>query len=275
MTPWFDDEVLLLRPLNGGVNGAAIEQHLAETPGAFRDPHEPSTWILAMHPQDVEKLRQARIEDPRSFSFDPRVVVSPDVVVVYPGTTGHGRRFVHWLLSQGPCELTVRGQVIGRVISPSDIYSEDEWDDPDAYLDPTETPPRTGTVVTVLRHHQVGGEVSEDILVHDAGVMSYEQRYPVGDPVKTYRRLAPELLPRWLELVKGLPLDADAPGPDDEYIDPVFVSIETPIDSQGVPKLDAARPTEPYREFLSLVNGWAAALRRDRAAMPPGLLAFP
>lgn len=274
MSPRFDDEVLLLWPVSEGVNGATIEQHLATTPGAFRDPHEPTTWILAMHPQYVDELRQARLEDARSYPSDPRVVVSPDHVVVYPGTTGHGRKFVHWLLSQGPCELTVRGQVIGRVTSPLDIYAEKDWDDPDAYLDPTETPPRTGTVVEFTRHHQMGGPLSEEVIVHDSGVMSYEQRHPVADPVKTYRRLAPELLGRWLTLIKRLSFKSDAPGPDGEYIDPVLVSFETPTDCQ-TPKIDAARPTEPFREFVSLVNGWTTAMREDRAAMPPGLLPYP
>jgi hypothetical protein len=155
-----------------------------------------------------------------------------------------------------------------------DIYAETEWDDPDANLDPTEAPPRTGTIVAMIRYHQVGG-MGEEILVHDTGIMSYEQSYPVKDSVKTYRRLPPELLRQWLSLVNGLPLDADAPGPDDEYIDPVFLSVETPIDSTGTSKLDAARPTQPYREFMSLVNSWAVALRADRAAMPTGLLAYP
>jgi len=271
MTPEFDDDVLLLRPVNQGVNGATIEQHLAETPGAFRDPQEPTTWILAMHPEYIEKLRRARIEDPRSYPFDPRVVVSPDHVVVYPGTTGHGRKFVHWLLSQGPCDLTVRGQVIGRVALPSDIYEEEEWDDPDADLDPTERPPRTGTTLTI-QHDREG--LSEDLTVHDSGVLSYEQREPIDDPVKTYRRMAPELLAQWLELVKCLPLDADEPGPDGTYVDPVLVSLETPTNSR-TPRIDAAHPAEPYRELMLLVNGWVTALREDRAAMPPGLLPFP
>lgn len=273
MTRWYDDEVLLLRPMNLRVNDATIEQHLEETPGAFRDPHEPSTWILAMHPQYVEKLRQARIEDPRSFSFDPRVVVSPGHVVVYPGTTGHGRKFVHWLLSQGPCELIVRGQVVGPVTLPSDIYADEEWDDPD--LDPTESPPRTGTNVVIERFRLVGGDVSENVIVHDAGVMSYEQIYPVNDLAKTYRRLSPALLTRWLILTKPLPITGDAPGPDGEYVDPVFLRIETPIEVLGMPKIDAARPKEHYRELLSLVNEWTTALRQDRAAMPPGLLIYP
>src|SRR5512140_2098914 len=166
MTPRFDDEVLLLWPVSKVVNGATIEQHLAATPGAFRDPHEPATWILAMHPQYVDELRRARLEDARSYPSDPRVVVSPDHVVVYPGTTGHGRKFVHWLLSQGPCDLTVRGQAMGRVASPSDIYAENDWDDPDLYLDPTETPPRTGTVVVIERFHEVSGSVTEEVVVH-------------------------------------------------------------------------------------------------------------
>lgn len=275
MTPSFDDEVLLLWPVNKGVNGAAIEQHLAATPGAFRDPHEPATWILAMHPQYVDELCRARLEDARSYPSDPRVVVSPDHVVVYPGSTGHGRKFVHWLLSQGPCELTVRGQAVGRVTSPSDIYAENDWDDPDAYLDPTETPPRTGTVIEIRRYHEVNGSLSECVAIHDSGVMSYEQHYPVEDPAKTYRRLSPALLARWLELIKPLPITGDAPGRDGEYIDPVFLNVEIPTDIIGAPKIDAARPPEHYRELLALTDAWTVALRANRGAMPPGLLPYP
>lgn len=272
MTPRFDDEVLLLHPVNGSADAATIEQHLAGTPGAFRDPHDPSTWILAGHPQFVDELRRKRVENPTRYLPDPRVIVTPEYVTVVPGVSGRGRKFVHWLLSQGPCDLTVRGQAIGRVTSPSDIYAEEEWDDPDAWFDPTETPPRTGSVITVMRHHP---RLREHVAVHDSGVVSYAQWLPDETPEKTFLRMSPELLSRWLELVKRLPLEADAPGPDDSYIDPVLVELDIPTDIIAVTKMDAARPTEPCQEFFSLVNEWAAALRNDRAAMPPGLLPFP
>lgn len=272
MTSRFDDEVLLLRPVDDSVNGAAIEQHLTETPGAFRDPHDLSTWILAGHPEFIAELRQKRIENASRYLPDPRVIVSPDAVVVVPGVSGRGRKFVHWLLARGPCDLTVRGEAVGRVTSPSDIYTEEEWDDPDAHLDPTETPPRTGTLISIERDSV---DLSEDLAVHDSGIMSYEQRRPIEDPEKTYRRMAPEILSRWSALIEGLPPSGDAPGPDGDYVDPVIVKLYIPTDLVSAMKIDAARPTEPCREFISLVTGWIVSLREDRAAIPPGLLPFP
>lgn len=267
----FDNEVLLLRPVDGGVSAAAIEAHLAATPGAFRDPCEPSTWIVAAHPQLVEEVRRARLEHPTRYPPDPRIVVSPEDIVVVPSSDARERAFVTWLLAQGAWELSVRGDVIGRVTSPSDIYASDDWQDPELSADPTGTPPRTGTVITIERERD---GLSEQVAVHDSGVMSYEQLRPIEDPAKTYRRISTELLPRWRELVARLPLDADEPGPDGAYVDPVLVRLDTPVDLVAMPKIDAARPAEPYRELLALVNTWAAALRADRTSMPTGLIAF-
>ena len=266
----FDDEVLRLCPADGGVGATAIEEHLTAMPGAFRDPHEPSTWILAAHPQLVGELRRARLEDPTRYPPDPRIVVSQGDVVVVPGSDARERAFVTWLLAQGAWELSVRGERIGRVTSPSDIYAGDDWQDPARSADPTGIPPRTGTVLTIERERD---ELCEQIAVHDSGVMSYEQLRPIEDPAKTYRRLSAELLPRWRALVAQLPLEADAPGPDGSYVDPVLVRLDTPTDLAAMPKIDAARPAEAYRELVALVNAWAAALREDRTAMPAGLIA--
>lgn len=267
----FDDEILLLRPVEGSVDTAAVEARLTATPGAFRDPIERATWILARHPQDVDALRRARLEQPGHYPPDPRIAVSPEDVVVVPGTATRERAFVTWLLSQAPWELSVRGELVGRVSSPADIYASEDWQDPALAADPTGTPPLTGAVLTIERE---GDVLSEQIAVHDAGVMSYEQLRPVADPAKTYRRLSPELLARWHDLVARLPLDADAPGPDGAYVDPVFVRLDEPTDLVAMPKIDAARPPDAYRELLALVDGWAAALRADRAAMPAGLIAL-
>ena len=102
----FDDEILLLRPVEGGVDTAAIEAYLAATPGAFRDPVERATWILAGHPQSVDALQRARLEQPGRYPLDPRIAVSPEDVMVVPGTEARERAFVAWLLSQAPWELS-------------------------------------------------------------------------------------------------------------------------------------------------------------------------
>lgn len=266
----FDDEILLLRPIAGGVDTVAIEAHLAAMPGAFRDPLERETWILAAHPRDIDALRRARLEQPGRYPLDPRISVSPEDIVVVPGTQARERAFVTWLLSQAPWELRVRGEVVGQVTSAADLYASEDWPAPALADDPTGTPPLAGAVLTIERE---GDELSEQIAVHDAGVMSYEQLRPVADPAKTYRRLSPELLARWRELVAHLPLDADAPGPDGVYVDPVIVRLDEPTDLVATPKIDAARPPDAYRELFALVDGWAAALRADRAAMPAGLIA--
>lgn len=271
----FDNEVLLLSPVCGSVDITAVEHHLESTPGAFRDPIDPLVWILSAHPQEIENLRRERVEHPTEYPLGlARVVTSSKNVVVYPDySTGRSRQFVTWLLTQGPCALEVRGEVIGQVATPSDIYaSADTWKDPDALADPTEMPPRTGMIVSMAR--DLDG-LLEHVEIHDSGIMSYEQLRPVDDPQKTYRRLNPEFLARWLELIKRLPFDGDVRGPDGDYVDPVLISAETPTYTIGIPKIDAARPTEAYQEFIGLVNGWATALRGDRAAMPPGLLPYP
>jgi hypothetical protein len=271
----FDDEIITLWPEQRSETIARVEQELAVTAGAVRDPADSTTWFLP-HPQAAGIIRQQRLDDPTRYPAVARVIVRPDHVVVFPDDTeGRARKFVTWLLSLGPWDVAIRDQAPVRVGSPAEIYANNTWVDPDASADPTEIPPRTGTVLVIKRHHRVGGNVSESVLVHDSGVMSYAQSFPVEDATATYRRLPPELLAHWLNLVQHLPLDVDAPGPDDEYIDPVFVSIETPDDTFGVPKVDAARPPEPYRELLSLVREWITALRTDRAAMPPGLLPYP
>jgi hypothetical protein len=278
----FDTDVLLLRPATGDVDVNAVEHRLASTPGAFRDPVHPATWILPLHPGEIDDLRSARIGRPSEWPLEvARVTPSPSCIEVIPDyATGRARQFVTWLLDQGAWILEVGGEVIGPVREPSGIYADDTWQDPDASADPTENPPRTGFVVVLNRYREVsGGSLSEELVVHSSGLMSYLQLHPVKDGAKTYRRLAPELLQRWLQLIRPLlagEVDQAEP-PDDRYEDPVFFAVEAPTKnlSHGVAKLDAANPPSHHRELISLTNGWAAAMRADRAAIPPGLLPYP
>lgn len=278
----FDADVLLLRPVTGDVDASAVEHRLAATPGAFRDPIYPATWILPLHPGEIDDLRGARIERPSEWPLEvARVTPSSSCVEVVPDySTGRARQFVTWLLGQGTWILEVGGEVIGPVFQPSDIYADATWQDPDALADPTENPPRTGFVVVLNRYREVtGGSLSEELVVHSSGIMSYLQLHPVEDGAKTYRRLTPELLQDWLQLLRPLltgEVDPSEP-PDDRYEDPVFFAVEAPTKnlSHGVAKLDAANPPLHYRELISLTNAWAAAMRADRAAIPPDLLSYP
>lgn len=278
----FDTEVLLLRPAIGDVDVNAVVHRLAATPGAFRDPIHPATWILPLHPSEMDDLRSARIGRPLEWPLEvARVTPSSTCVEVIPDySTGRARQFVTWLLGQGTWILDVGGEVIGHVREPSDIYADDAWQDPDASADPTENPPRTGFVVVLNRYREVsGGSLSEELVVHSSGTMSYLQLHPVEDDAKAYRRLAPGLLQRWLQMLRPLlagEADQSEP-PDGRYGDPVFFAIEAPTEnlSHGIAKLDAANPPPHYRELISLTNGWATAMRADRTAMPPGLLPYP
>lgn len=267
----YEDEVLLLRPDGWSVDVAAIEAHVAATPGAFRDPLDAATWILSAHPELVERLRRERVAHPTRYPELglARVTISPDYLVVYPdSTTGRARQLVTWLLSRGTWELTVRGHVVGRVTAPLEIYGDEPWEDPDAGADPTESPPRTGSLLTFERDR---AGTYEQLAVHDSGVLSYERMVSGGGREKLYRQLVPEMRARWNTLVSQLPLDADVPGPDGSFVDPVLLRVETPSDLVAMPKIDAARPTEPYREIVALANGWTAALRADQTAVPSGL----
>jgi hypothetical protein len=278
----FDTDVLLLRPAAGAVDLAEVERRLAATPGAFRDPIHPATWILPLHPGEIADLRSARLEHPQEWPLEvARVAPSLSCVEVIPDySTGRARQFVTWLLGQGTWTLEVGGEAVGPVREPSDIYADDAWQDPDASADPTENPPRTGFLVILNRYREVsGGSLSEEIAIHSSGLMSYLQLQPVADDAKTCRRLTTEMLQRWMQLVRPLlagQADQTEP-PDDRYEDPVFFSIEGPTEnlSQGVAKLDAANPPPHYRELISLTNDWAIAMRADRTAIPPGLLPYP
>jgi len=278
----FDTDVLLLRPPAGDVDVSAVDHRLVATPGAFRDPIDPATWILPLHPIEIDDLRNARLERPQEWPLEvARVRPSSSYIEVIPDySTGRARQFVTWLLSQSSWILEVRDEVIGPVRNPSDIYADGAWQDPDASADPTENPPRTGFVVVLDRYREVsGGSLSEELVVHNSGIMSYLQLHPVEDDAKTYRRLTPELLQRWQQLLQPLlagEADQTEP-PDDRYEDPVFFAIEAPTEnlSHGIAKLDAANPSPHYRELISLTNGWATAMRADRTAMPPGLVPYP
>lgn len=278
----FDTDVLLLRPATGDVDVNAVEHRLAVTPGAFRDPVHPATWILPLHPREIDDLRSARIDRPHEWPLEvARVTLSSSCVEIIPDySTGRARQFVTWLLSHGTWILEVGGESIGPVCEPSDIYADATWQDPDVSADPTENPPRTGFAVVLNRYREVsGGSLSEELVVHSSGIMSYLQLHPVEDGAKTYRCLTPELLQSWLQLLRPLlagEVDPSEP-PDDRYEDPVFFTVEAPTKnlSHGVAKLDAANPPSHYRELISLTNGWATAMRADRAAIPPGLLPYP
>jgi hypothetical protein len=278
----FDTDVLLLRPTTGEVDVNAVEHRLAATPGAFRDPIRPATWILSLHPGEIDDLRSARIGHPHEWPLEvARVTPSSSCVEVIPDySTGRARQFVTWLLGQGDWTLEVGGEAIGPAREPSDIYADDTWQDPDASADPTENPPRAGFVVVLNRYREVSGDsLSEELVVHSSGIMSYLQLHPIEDDAKTYRRLTPELLQRWLQMLRPLlagQADQSEP-PDGRYVDPVFFAVEAPTAnlSHGIAKLDAANPPPQYRELISLTNGWATAMRADRTAIPPGLLPYP
>lgn len=278
----FDTDVLLLRPATGGIDVNAVEHRLATTPGAFRDPLHPATWILPLHPGEIDDLRGARIERPSEWPLEvARVTPSSSYVEVVPDySTGRARQFATWLLGQGTWLLEVGGKVIGSVREPSDIYADVTWQDPDASAYPTENPPRIGFVVVLNRYREVsGGSLSEELVIHSSGTMSYLQLHPAEDDAKTYRRLTPALLQRWLQMLRPLlaeEADQSEP-PDDRYDDPVFFAVEAPTEnlSHGIVKFDAAHPPSQYREIISLTNEWAAAMRSDRAAIPPGLLPYP
>ena len=272
MASLFDDEVLLLRPLNERVSAAVVEDYLDKTPGAFRDPLDNSTWYLAQHPQQIEELRKTRIDNPTRYLAEPRVIVSPQDIVVVPGVSGRGRKFVHWLLSQSSCELSVHGRVVGRVTKPSEIYADETWEDPEASADPTESLPRVGSLVVVMLNR---ADRLESVAVHSSGVMSYEQLRPVDDPEKTYRRMAPEQVAHWQDLVRRLALQPETSDSSEPISDPVLVRIESPTEVVDIFELDSAHPHERDRDFLSLVEGWSRALREDRGAVLPGLLPYP
>lgn len=278
----FDTDVLLLRPAARVVDVSTVEHHLAAIPGAFRDPIHPATWILPLHPSEIDDLRSARLEHPQEWPFEvARVTPSSSCIEVIPDySTGRARQFVTWLLGQGAWILEVAGEVIGPVHEPSDIYADDNWQDPDASADPTENPPRTGFVVVLNRYREVsGGSLSEELLIHSSGIVSYRQLHPAEDDAKTYRRLTPDLLQRWQQLLRPVLAGAadQTEPPDGKYEDPVFFAIEAPTKnlSHGVAKLDGANPPQHCREIISLTNEWAAAMRANRTAIPAGLLPYP
>jgi hypothetical protein len=197
-------------------------------------------------------------------------------IEVIPGEStlaaGRARKFIETLLAMGPFELEIAGNVIGEVRTAHDIYGDLPWEDPDLSEDPTESPPRTGALVTFYR--DAGSDVAESLAFHDSGIVSYVQRRPIMDVAKTYRMLSPTRRAQLWDLIAKLPLlEEDGAGPNGEYLDPVYISLETPKgDDDSYVKLDAAKPSAEAAAFVKLVDGWAKAMRSDRNAIPPGMV---
>lgn len=268
----FDDEILLLRPLSGPLDVGYIERELDSIPGALRDPHEKNMWILVVPAFERELVRKRREKDPSYHSANARVSLFPNqgVIEVMPGLTtldwGRAQKFVQWLLSHGPWQLTVRGKVVGRAAILSDVYAQ-AWPDPDVAVTQTESPPRTGQLLTLHRNHN---DLSEEVAVHDSGFMSYTRSHNGNEQV--WRgRLTAELLARWPVLVKGLSMRSNDENPGYEYADPVFLTIEVPTDLDTA-KLDLAHLRPEDRELVMLLNGWAKEFSRDANATPAGLV---
>lgn len=165
-------------------------------------------------------------------------------------------------------ELNVGGVDVGLAKTRSDIYQENWWD-PDYSEDPTETPPKLGELVMLRREERGRGEY---VAVHSDGTMSYERREN-DDTSKIYRNLTLELQHTFEELVKALPRDRDQPGPDGNFKDPAYLSIETPTDRTDI-MIDAVRVTPEFRAIAALMDGWRSILLRDSDAVPKGLEAL-
>lgn len=266
-----DEDVLLLRP-KFALDPQRVEQALEAVPGSFRHPARNDRWVLPSSAVMADVIRDRMRRDEATFTTQVRQVNR--AIEVIPGETwldaGRARKFVETLLAMGPFELEVGGQFVGEVRSVTDVYGDTRWEDPDFSLDPTESPPRKGNLVTFYRD---GSKVREFLAIHDSGIVSYEQREPVEDVEKTYRRIAPAQQAPLSELIAALPfLEEDGAGPAGEYIDPVYIRFETPTGEGRDAKLDAANPSPEAAPFVKVADSWVKALRSDRAAVPPGLI---
>jgi hypothetical protein len=273
MTTRHDEEVLLLHPafaIERAELRARLDDIAGGVLGAFRDPHEADSWLFPLA-HDAHELRVAREARPGEHGGYTRAgIVADGRVQVVPGSTdlalGRAQHVVRALLALGPWDLEVRGRPSGRVTTLRDVYARD-WPSPDDVDDPTMSPPVTGTLTTWRRELPDGREV---VAVHDSGAMSYirdrgDQRTVVR------RRLDTATRKRWAELVAALPLDGDAPGPDGDFADAVFVAVDTPDAALGDVRIDAATAAPPYRELAGLFRLWTTALGADPEATPVGL----
>jgi len=134
-------------------------------------------------------------------------------------------------------------------------------------VDPTQSPPRTGSLVHVLR---VRTDRTDALRVHQQGVVSYRSWRTSGpreEPVAEHFRVLTDLL-RWRAVLAQLPRESDDPlGPDGAWASPVRVDVETPQDFERCLFLETSRA----HPFVTLVLGWMDALGADPAALPPGL----
>ncbi len=263
-----DEDVLLLRP-RFALDPQRVEHALSAVSGSFRHPLRNDRWVLPSSAVLADAIRDLMKRDQPTFTTQIRQGDSE--IEVIPGQTwldaGRARGFVATLLAMGPFELEVAGHALGEVRSVAEIYGDSPWEDPDLSLDPTESPPRTGNLVTFYRDS--GSKIRESLSIHDSGVVSYE----VDDSEKTYRRIAPIQQESLSELIAALPfLEEDGAGPDGQYVDPVYIRFETPTGDGRDAKLDAAKPSAEAAKFVRLVDGWVQLMRRDRSSVPPGLL---
>jgi hypothetical protein len=269
------DHILVLRP-TFELDPRRIGHALEAMPGLFRHPTEYEWWVLPIRASMAEAIMRSIIERPHEATSATRVqrYVPGGAIVVIPGQTtadeARARKFVEMLLEMGPFELEVGGRLRGSATGPLDIYGCAPWQDPDISMDPTESPPRTGTLVTFYRDS--GSRVREYLAIHDSGIVSYEQRCPIEDAEKTYRRIAPSHQALVRQLIAALPfLEEYGAGHDNTYLDLVFTSFERPSGDGRDAKLDATRPSPEATPFVRLVDEWVQALRRDRSAVIPGL----
>lgn len=267
------DDVLLLRPAHA-LDAAAVREILESTPGAFRHPANDREWVLPAVASLAIDLRAELEKNPQASYGTTRVRDgSPFTIEVIPSETiggaGRARKFVTALLALGPFELEVRGERLGIVETPAEIYGEADWIDPDQTDDPTESPPRTGKLITFYRDQPDGPR--EYLAVHDSGVLSYEQRRPSDDAQKTYRVLDHEARAALFALVATLPFEWEPGGGDGSYVDPAYISLEVPTGYLHDVQVDAGRPSERIRAFVELVDGWVRAFRANRAAAIAGM----
>lgn len=138
-----DDDVVVVRPV-AALEAGALDGYLRTLPAARR---EGEAWVLPMDEAQV------------GGRFSTRVVWLADGEIgITPGDTDLGRArargVVQWLLSHGPAELTAGGIPCGVVDQATALYAE-PWLDPD--LDPTDSPPRDGRLVQVVRGFNFAG----------------------------------------------------------------------------------------------------------------------
>jgi len=236
---------------------------LESVPASIRDSRDDSRWIL---PHYGDHLGSE--EEVRQYTT---VTVHPDRVVVCHGNSegglGRAKKFVGWLLSLGAWELEA-GQVhVGPVSSVEEVFGRD-WPDPDLVPLPTRSPPITGRLLE-LRRDVLG---KTDVLsVHSDGALSFWRLTDAGQEIGADRRLDDATCARLAILLKRPRFKGDVPGPDGEYLRPVWLTLEAPTAVEGAPKIDAARPPPAYGELMTLLEGWADALASDPMGTLTGL----